>query len=46
MMIHCFVKPTVWKSITTPGKHALLGKEKQMYKLLLGTTLVFAADVY
>jgi hypothetical protein len=37
MMIHCFVKPTVWKSTTNPGKRALLGKEKQMYKLLLAT---------
>ena len=25
MMIHCFVKPTVWKSIINPGKRALLG---------------------
>ena len=42
MMIHCFVKPTVWKSITNPGKRALLSKEKQMYKLLLGTILIVA----
>ena len=25
MIIHCFVKPTVWKSTPNAGKHALLG---------------------
>ena len=40
MMIHCFVKPTIWRATTNPEKHALLGKEKQMYKLLFATILI------
>ena len=42
MMIHCFVKLTIWRATTNPGKHALLGKEKQMYKRFLGTILIIA----
>ena len=42
MMIHCFVKLIVWKSTPNAGKHALLGEEKQMYKLFLGIILIVA----
>ena len=42
-MINCFVKPTVWKSITNAGKHALLGL---VCCFVMVAGLLITSDVY
>ena len=42
-MIHCFVKPTVWKSTTNPGKRALLSL---VYCFVIGVGLLITNDVH